>query len=62
MTHVPRYVPAKTNDGWPVVGGVVLLTVALIVSVTIIHQRTYKHPTDPTNRVMGSASSPAATH
>jgi hypothetical protein len=43
------YVPAKTNEGWGVVGLVVLLTAACIVAVTMIHQRTYKHPTDPTN-------------
>jgi len=48
MSHVPRYVPAKTNEGWPVVGLVVLLAAACIVTVTVIHNRTYKHPTDPT--------------
>ncbi len=48
MTHVSRYVPAKTNEGWPVVGLVVLLATACIVAVTVIHKRTYKHPTDPT--------------
>jgi hypothetical protein len=46
--HVPRYVPARTNEGWPVVGLVLLLTAACIVGVTVIHKRTYKHPTDPT--------------
>ena len=49
MTHVPRYVPARTNDGWSVVGLVVLLAAACIVTTTIIHKRTYKHPTDPTS-------------
>jgi len=48
MTHVPRYVPAKTNQGWSVVGLVVLLTAICIAGTTIIHKRTYKHPTDPT--------------
>ena len=48
MSHTPRYVPAKTNEGWGVVGLVVLLTAACIVTVTMIYQRTYKHPTDPT--------------
>jgi hypothetical protein len=43
------HVPAKTNEGWGVAGLVVLLTAACIVAVTIIHQRTYKNPTDPTN-------------
>jgi len=48
MTHVPKYVPARTNEGWGVVGLVVLLTAACIVSVTMIYKATYKHPTDPT--------------
>lgn len=48
MNHTPRYVPARTNDGWGVVGLVVLLAAACIVSVAVIHNRTYKHPTDPT--------------
>lgn len=62
MSHVPRYVPAKTNEGWPVVGLIALLTVALIVMVTVIHQRTYKHPTDPTNHAVGGVGSPAPAH
>jgi hypothetical protein len=61
MTYVPRYVPAKTNRGWSVVGLVVLLTAACIVAVTVIHRRTYKHPTDPTfHAVGGAADKPAA--
>jgi hypothetical protein len=59
MTHVPRYVPARTNDGWPVVGLVVLLAASCIVAVTVIHKRTYKHPTDPTF-VSGGEAKPAA--
>ena len=64
MEHTPRYVPAKTNEGWPVVGLVTLLTVALIVMVTVIHKRTYKHPTDPTNPSGGrtAAAAPSAQH
>ena len=54
MTHVPRYVPARTNDGWSIVGLVVLLAAACIVATTIIHKRTYKQPTDPTYRAAGS--------
>ena len=53
MTLVPRYVPARTNDGWSVVGLVVLLAAACIVATTIIHKRTYKHPTDPTAQTAG---------
>ena len=48
MSHTPRYVPAKTNGGWGAVGLVVLLAAACIVSVKMIYNRTYKHPTDPT--------------
>jgi hypothetical protein len=65
MAHVPRYVPARTNEGWSVAGLVVLLTAACIAGATIIHQRTYKHPTDPTWHAVGgggaktTAGSPA---
>jgi hypothetical protein len=62
MEHHPRYVPARTNEGWPIVGLVTLLTIALIVMVTVIHKRTYKHPTDPTNQAIGGAPAPAASH
>jgi hypothetical protein len=62
MTHVPRYVPAKTNQGWPIVGLVTMLTIALIIGVTVIHKRTYKHPTDPANRAVGSAVTKAPSH
>ena len=57
MHHSPRFVPARTNDGWPVVGLVTLLTAILIVGVTIIHKRTYRHPTDPLNHAIGGAKS-----
>ena len=68
MHHTPRHVPAKTNEGWPIVGLVTLLTVILIVGVTIIHKRTYRHPTDPLNHAIGgaqpagSSAAPAAAH
>lgn len=62
MNHTPRYVPARTNDGWGVVGLVVLLTAACIVSVTMIHNRTYKHPTDPTLATSGKKPAAEATH
>jgi hypothetical protein len=57
MTHVPRYVPARTNDGWGIAALVVALAAACIVAVTVIHKRTYKHPTDPTaHTVNGKAA------
>lgn len=62
MTHIPRYVPARTNDGWPVVGLIIALIVALITGVTVIHKRTFKHPTDPMSQAVGGASAPTATH
>ena len=62
MSHTPRYVPARTNDGWPVVGLVLLLAAACIVSVTVIHKRTYKHPTDPTWQSGSSESKQAPEH
>ena len=55
--HAPRYVPARTNQGWGAVGIVVLLTIACIVVTTILYQRTYKHPTDPTWHAVGGAGS-----
>ena len=60
MTQVPRYVPARTNDGWPIAGLVLLLAATLIVGVTVIHKRTYKHPTDPTALTTGERA--AAAH
>ena len=68
MHHTPRYVRAETNGGWPIAGLVTLLTVILIIGVTIIHKRTYRHPTDPLNHAVGgakpqpAAAAPAATH
>lgn len=53
-SHTPRHVPARTNEGWSVVGLVLLLVAACIVATTIIHQRTYRPPTDPTFRAAGS--------
>ena len=61
MEHTPRHVPARTNEGWPIVGLITALTVALIVAVTVIHKRTYKHPTDPTNPMGGKPATPAAS-
>jgi len=46
MIHQPKYVPARTNDGWSVAALVVLLTATLIATATYIHKKTYLHPTD----------------
>lgn len=62
MTYVPRYVPARTNQGWSVAGLVVLLTAACIAMTVVIHKRTYKHPTDPTFHAKGSTKPVEGTH
>jgi hypothetical protein len=59
--HVDRYIPADTNGGWGFAAGVIALAVFFIVSVTIIHRNTYRHPTDVTWHGKGSGDvAPAA--
>ena len=48
MPYVDRYVPANTNGGWGVATGIILLALACIVTATVVHKRTYRHPTDVT--------------
>lgn len=64
MAHVPppapRYVPARTNEGWPIVGLVLALTLALVVTATVIHKRTYKDPADPTWHAAGGRDNSTA--
>jgi hypothetical protein len=43
-----RHIPANTNQGWGIITLVLLLTAALIVWATVVHKRTYRHPTDVT--------------
>ena len=45
--HTDRYVPADTNGGWGFAAIVIALVITCIVTATVIHKRTYKHPTDP---------------
>lgn len=59
--HVDRYIPAKTNEGWGVVGIVALLTAACIAWATYEYQTTYKHPTDVKMEAAG-AHTPAVGH
>jgi hypothetical protein len=54
--HVDRYIPADTNGGWGFAAGVIALAVFCIVTVTIIHRSTYKHPTDVTWHAKGSSA------
>ena len=42
-----RYIPANTNQGWGIIGLVLLLAVGCIVGASYLHKKTYKHPTDP---------------
>ncbi len=51
--HVDRYVPAVTNGGWGFAAGIIALAILLIVAATVIHKKTYKHPTDPTASAIG---------
>lgn len=59
--HIDRYIPADTNGGWGFAMGVILLALVCIVSVTMIHRSTYKHPTDPTWHGRGSGDAPTPT-
>jgi hypothetical protein len=51
--HQDRYVPARTNEGWGAAALTILLALVLIAGATIIHNRTYKPPTDPSWRAAG---------
>lgn len=52
--HVDRYILAETNGGWGFAAFIVSIAVVLIVTVTIIHKHTYRHPTDVTWHGRGS--------
>jgi hypothetical protein len=62
MEHQDRYVPADTNGGWPVAGGVIALAVICIIAAKVIHDRTYKPPTDVTWHAKGQRTAPAGGH
>jgi hypothetical protein len=59
--HVDRYVPADTNGGWGFAAFIIALAAAFIITVTIIHKNTYKHPTDPTWHGKGSGDAVATS-
>lgn len=62
MAQYPdRYVPADTNGGWGFASFVIALAVVCIVTVAIIHKKTYKHPTDPTWHGVGSGDAVATS-
>jgi hypothetical protein len=52
--HTDRYIPADTNGGWGFAACILALAAALIVTVTIIHKNSYRHPTDVTWHGKGS--------
>lgn len=62
MQSVDRYVPADTSGGWGIAIGVILLAVALIATVTYVHKKTYRHPTDVTWHAKGQGETKGAGH
>jgi hypothetical protein len=52
--HQDRYVPADTNAGWGFGAFIIALAIACIVTATIVHKKTYLHPTNPTWHGIGS--------
>jgi len=60
MQYVDRYVPANTNGGWGFAAMIVLLALVCITTATIIHKKTYRHPTDVTWHGIGEPDHAAA--
>ena len=58
--HVARYVPFK-QEGWGIALFIVLLALASAAFATVVHKRTYLHPTDVHFQAAG-ASNTAASH
>lgn len=48
------HVPAETNGGWGFAAFVIGLVILCIVTATLVHRATYKHPTDVTWHGIGS--------
>lgn len=57
--HVNRYVPFK-QEGWGVALFIVGLALASVAFATIVHKRTYLHPTDVHFQAAGTSSSGAS--
>jgi hypothetical protein len=51
--HEDRYIPARTNEGWGAAAATILLALVLAIGATVIHNRTWKQPTDPSWRAAG---------
>ena len=54
-----RHIPFKT-EGWGIALFIVLLAIGSATFATVVHKRTYKHPTDVHFQAAGSASGTAA--
>lgn len=52
--HVDRHVPFR-QEGWGVAMFIVLLAVASVVFATVVHKRTYLHPTDVRMQAAGDS-------
>ena len=57
--HVDRHIPFK-QGGWGIALFIVLLAVGSAAFATVVHKRTYKHPTDVQFRAAGAGSAGAA--
>jgi hypothetical protein len=61
VVNEDRYIPANTNEGWGIIGLVIVLVIVCIAGATYLHKKTYRHPTDVTWQATGAAA-PAAAH
>jgi hypothetical protein len=59
--HVDRHVPFK-QEGWGIALLIVLLALGSATFATVVHKRTYRHPTDVQMRAAGSSTAEAAHH
>ena len=57
--HVDRFIPFK-REGWGIALFIVVLAIASAAFATVVHKRTYKHPTDVQFQAAGSAAGGAA--
>lgn len=57
--HADRFIPFK-QEGWGVALFIVVLAIASAAFATVVHKRTYKHPTDVHFQAAGTTSGGAA--
>ena len=58
-SHVARYVPFK-HEGWGIALFFVFLAISSAAFATIVHKRTYLHPTDVHFQAAGAATTGAS--